>query len=165
MSSSELPDVPAKPLWARFSADPRTQGSVRASDADRDLAADVVNTAFQEGRLDSIEHSERLGAVLQAKTLGQLVPLLSDVTISDRPRRPVTPVEKRRSVALRSWLSGAVVVNLIWVATWLASGSAPYYYWPIWPMLGTAIPLIIAFLVPDREGDKRERGDQRELGH
>lgn len=165
MSSPQLPDVPPKALWSRFSADPRSHGTFRASDADRDIAADVVNTAFEEGRLDSLEHSDRLASVLQAKTLGELVPLLSDVTISGRPPRPSTPVAKTRRVAVRSWLSGAILFNLIWVATWLASGSAPYYYWPIWPMLGTAIPLIVAFLVPDRERDRLERGDDsRELG-
>ncbi len=169
MSSAPVPNLPEKPLWARFSADPRVHGAFRASDADRDVAADVVNTAFQEGRLDTIEHGDRLAAVLQAKTLGELVPMLSDITVTERSKRavPSTPVARTRRVALRSWVMGAVLFNVIWIATWLLSGSGPYYYWPLWPMIGTAIPLVIALLVPDhqknRDGSPGDPDRRREL--
>jgi hypothetical protein len=52
---------------------------LRASDADRDAAAAVVNNALAEGRLTADEHSERLDAIYSAKTQSQLVPLLSDL--------------------------------------------------------------------------------------
>ena len=72
--SAQLPERPG-PVWTRFSADPRVHGDVRASDADRDVAAEAINAAFSDGRLDSIEHSERLSGVLASKRLGELVPL------------------------------------------------------------------------------------------
>lgn len=174
MSSTPVPNLPERPLWGRFSADPRVHVAFRASDADRDVAADVVNQAFQEGRLDTVEHGDRLAAVLQAKTLGEMVPLLSDITVSGRPPMPVeasTPVAKTRRVAVRSWVAGAVLFNVIWLATWVLSASGPYYYWPLWPMIGTAIPLILAFVHPDHQRDRDERHrrgddrDHRELGH
>ena len=168
MSSAPVPNLPEKPLWARFSVDPRAHGAFRASDADRDIAAEVVNAAFQDGRLDTIEHGDRLAVVLQAKTLGELVPMLSDITISGRPPKPSTPVARTRRVAVRSWVAGAVIFNVIWLATWVLSASAPYYYWPLWPMIGTAIPLIIALLVPDHQrshdGERGDRDRRRELG-
>lgn len=139
-------------LWSRFSADPRRMPSVRASDADRDVAAQALNAAFSDGRLDQSEHAERLSTALAAKTLGDLPPLLSDIVVSARPAPPPAPrtAEERRgrirSGAVRSWLGLAVLFNVIWVATWLLSGSAPYYYWPIWPMIGTAIPLLVAWI-------------------
>lgn len=52
---------------------------LRASDADRDAAAAVVNNALAEGRLTADEHSERLDAIYSAKTHSELVPLLADL--------------------------------------------------------------------------------------
>lgn len=52
---------------------------LRASDADRDAAAAVVNNALAEGRLTADEHSERLDAIYSAKTQSELVPLLADL--------------------------------------------------------------------------------------
>jgi len=52
---------------------------LRASDADRDAAAAVVNNALAEGRLTADEHSQRLDAIYSAKTHSELVPLLADL--------------------------------------------------------------------------------------
>ncbi len=52
---------------------------LRASDAERDTAAAVVNNALAEGRLTAEEHSERLDAIFSAKTHAELVPLLDDL--------------------------------------------------------------------------------------
>jgi Domain of unknown function (DUF1707)/Cell wall-active antibiotics response 4TMS YvqF len=52
---------------------------LRASDADRDSAAAVLNNALAEGRLTFEEHSERLDAVYAARTHAELVPLLEDL--------------------------------------------------------------------------------------
>jgi hypothetical protein len=52
---------------------------LRASDADRDTAAAVLNNALAEGRLTPEEHSERLDAIFEAKTHAELVPLLDDL--------------------------------------------------------------------------------------
>ena len=65
---------------------------LRASDADRDRAAAVINNALAEGRLTAEEHSDRLDAIYAAKTHAELVPLLDDLPASTRrahgPRRP-----------------------------------------------------------------------------
>jgi hypothetical protein len=52
---------------------------LRASDADRDTAAEVINNALAEGRLTAEEHSDRLDAIYAAKTHAELVPLLDDL--------------------------------------------------------------------------------------
>jgi hypothetical protein len=52
---------------------------LRASDADRDAAASVINDALAEGRLTAEEHSDRLDAIYSAKTQAELVPLLDDL--------------------------------------------------------------------------------------
>ncbi len=52
---------------------------LRASDADRDSAAAVINNALAEGRLTAEEHSERLDVIYAAKTHADLVPVLDDL--------------------------------------------------------------------------------------
>jgi Domain of unknown function (DUF1707) len=52
---------------------------LRASDADRDRAASVLNDALAEGRLTAQEHSERLDSTYAAKTQAELVPLIQDL--------------------------------------------------------------------------------------
>jgi hypothetical protein len=52
---------------------------LRASDADRDAAAAVINNALAEGRLTAEEHGGRLDAIYAAKTQAELAPLLADL--------------------------------------------------------------------------------------
>ena len=50
-----------------------------ASDADRDAAADLLNSALAEGRLTADEYDQRLGAVYAARTWPQLRRLTEDL--------------------------------------------------------------------------------------
>ena len=56
-----------------------TPGSYRASDADRDQVAEVLNSAYAEGRLTLDEHQERTQAALEAKTFDDLTALTADL--------------------------------------------------------------------------------------
>lgn len=148
---------PEQPLWARFSADPRQAPDVRASDADRDVATEAINAAFSSGRLDTTEHSDRLNAVLNAKRLGELEPLLADITVPARTessRRPASPQLTGRQATWRTWILVTIVTNVVWLLTWIFSGDGPSYYWPVWPMLGMAIPVLIMYLFPEQPGGK-----------
>nr|WP_240003615.1 DUF1707 domain-containing protein [Streptomyces cinnamoneus] len=59
--------------------------ALRASDADRDGVADILREALAEGRLTAEEHSERIGAVYRARTVGELAPLVRDLPAGRRP--------------------------------------------------------------------------------
>jgi hypothetical protein len=61
---------------------------LRASDADRDRAASVLNEAMAEGRLTAEEHAERLDSIYAAKTHADLVPLLEDLPAGAESRSP-----------------------------------------------------------------------------
>jgi hypothetical protein len=86
---------------------------LRASDADRDRAASVINNALAEGRLTAEEHSERLDTIYAAKTHGELVPVLDDLPAAGTAAAPgpspagaeVTPA--RRSSRIIAILGGA----------------------------------------------------------
>jgi hypothetical protein len=71
------------------SVGPVAGGHLRASDADRDQVAEVMSTAFAEGRLSREEYDERLDALLQAKTFDDLVDLTRDLVVATAPA-PVT---------------------------------------------------------------------------
>jgi len=70
---------------------------MRASDSDRQRIADVLAQAYSDGRLTLAEHSERTDAVWGAKTIGDLEPLVADLSATGLPT-PVA-VETSRVVA------------------------------------------------------------------
>jgi hypothetical protein len=83
---------------------------LRASDADRDTAAAVINNALAEGRLTAEEHSERLDAIYGAKTHAELVPLLDDLPgqrAAAGPDLTSQPISSRRVGRLVAIFSGA----------------------------------------------------------
>ena len=51
-----------------------------ASDADRDIAVDMLSAAVADGRLTLAELDERVGAALSARTLTELAALIVDLS-------------------------------------------------------------------------------------
>lgn len=146
----------AADVWTAFSADPRDPavGELRASDADRDHAADVVRDAFVDGRLTRDEFDVRRDQVLAGRTLGDLLPLISDLVPSSAPVsapavRPTSgaadlrrDAEKQYERDLRDARNGWVFVTTVCVAIWGATsiaGGEPYFFWPVFPFLGVGI--------------------------
>lgn len=112
------------------------ESQMRAGDADRDSAIAVLREAFAEGRLSQDEFDDRLERAHAARTYEDLAELTSDLP---RSSMEVAAVDRRKTLKERrdlrsawaSWLGVGVLVNIIWFATWMGSGPAPYY-WPIW---------------------------------
>ncbi|MDG4859501.1 DUF1707 domain-containing protein [Streptomyces sp. T-3] len=73
MDLEKRPEDRPEPTSAAASA------ALRASDADRDRIAEILHEALAEGRLTAEEHSDRIDAVLNAKTLAELDPLIEDL--------------------------------------------------------------------------------------
>ncbi len=57
----------------------RRDPNLRAADADRDATSEHLRRHHAEGRLDTEEFQERIERCYQAKTLGQLEQLLTDL--------------------------------------------------------------------------------------
>ena len=79
---------------------------LRASDADRDRAASVLNEALAEGRLTAEEHSERLDSIYAAKTQADLVPVLDDLPV---PASAAAPVPAPGTGPERSYHGGPII--------------------------------------------------------
>lgn len=56
-----------------------THDQLRASDADRERAVEILTGAAGEGRLTLEEYSERSGSALSARTQGELAALTADI--------------------------------------------------------------------------------------
>ncbi len=126
--------------------DPR----LRASDADRDRAAEALREHHATGRLSMEEFQERLDRVYAAKTLGELDELMADLPAIDLyqlpipagqqfvPPRPPAPRAQagRMSPAWRaawaSWASISLLCIVIWLITVGATSGGTAYFWPIW---------------------------------
>lgn len=84
-------------------------GGLRATNADRKAAARLVDTAFDEGRLDSVEHAQRSDAVRVAKTRADLALLTADLPARRGATEWIDEARVRdddREQAAR-WLAGA----------------------------------------------------------
>ena len=124
---------------------------MRASDADRDIVLRTLADAYAEGRLDPVEYDERADAVTAAKTLGELPVVLDDLV----PMTGLAPYgsgaldtrsveelavakwEKSRRDAFMGFLIPTLICWVVWGVTMF--GGFP---WPVFPMIGTAIPLL-----------------------
>jgi hypothetical protein len=70
---------------------PVAGGHLRASDSDRDQVAEVLSSAFAEGRLSREEYDERVDALLLAKTFDDLVGLTRDLVVVAAPAPATQP--------------------------------------------------------------------------
>jgi hypothetical protein len=82
-------------------------GSLRASDADRELVITQLHKASTEGRIAAEELEDRVQAALKARTYSEL-----DATVADLPRQ-LNQQRPHRSPARRSgrWAVSAVRAN------------------------------------------------------
>lgn len=150
------------PSWSGFSADPRQPENqqLRASDADRGFATRLLDQARAEGRLDADERDTRASQAQASRTLGELAPLVSDLMVAPSAAAaaaaPFAPPAGRPGLPagfLRGWVGLAVLFNAIWLITVVTTGHL-LYYWPIWPMLGTAVPVFMAFAFGGGQGSQ-----------
>ena len=86
---------------------PARRTSQRASDADRDIAADILCAAVGDGRLTLDELDDRLGAALSARTVTELAALIADLPgrrcAPPEPALPLEPAARSGSMTLSRW--------------------------------------------------------------
>jgi hypothetical protein len=115
---------------------------LRASDDERRRTTDRLAAAAASGELTPEEHAQRMEQALAAKTRRDLAALTAD--LQERPADPDGVAAERSAHRRelvenwRSWLAVAVVLNVIWLISRLASDNPAWggwgSYWPIWPL-------------------------------
>lgn len=124
---------------------------LRASDADRQVAADRLRAAHDEGRLDLHEYDRRLADAYAAVTYGDLERLFTDLPVRPSSASPVHPVAGAAAVARAAGASVArrpafpLALKILWTAwasvvainvtVWLLvslAASESVHFWPMW---------------------------------
>jgi Domain of unknown function (DUF1707) len=118
---------------------------LRASDEQRDRAAQDIREHFAAGRLSEEELDDRVQAAYAARTEGELNAVLADL-----PKLPATRAQQKAQLAQRrrelqrrllQETGGGVALFVLCTVIWLTSG-ANGQFWPIWVALVVLIPLL-----------------------
>ena len=131
-------------VWSSFRLDPRQPGNavLRASDADRAVAQQVLTEAYADGRLDRDELDTRTAIVSTARTLGELPPLLADLVAATSSALPArtrdrTSPDQREQAAIAKYRSdrreavlGFIGPSLVCTAIWFLLGAGGGFFWP-----------------------------------
>lgn len=102
----------------------RRDASIRAADADREQVAERLRNAHVEGRLDLAEFQQRLDLCYDAKTMGDLAPLVRDL-----PRR-----RERNEAGWLGWLGrrrrlAAALATVVVASIVLGAIAGPHGSW------------------------------------
>lgn len=127
--------------------------SMRASDADREAAAERLRIAFEEGRLTVTEYDERVQRAYGAVTLADLATLTGDLPLPPKPPVEVeNPRRKELAKEWRDWSGTAFVLVGIWLVASIASGVV-LFFWPIIPMGIWAVVILAGMFFGDDPKD------------
>lgn len=132
---------------------------LRVSDRERQVAADRLRAAHDEGRLDLFEYDNRLSQAYASATYAELDRLFDDLppvvratpapsaaTPARRAREPRPAARSGLPIALKIlWTIYATVlaINLVvWTLVSLGNGDADYF-WPAWLLVpGAALTAV-----------------------
>jgi DUF1707 SHOCT-like domain len=150
---------------------------LRASDEQRDRAAQAIREHFAAGRLTDEELDARVQAAYAARTEGELGTLLADL-----PKLPASPAQQKAELVARrrelqrrmlQEAGGGAALFLLCTVIWLVDGASGQF-WPIWVALVALIPLLrngwrLYGPAPEldrveRELESRQRRDQLRQG-
>ncbi|HET6795349.1 MAG TPA: adenylate/guanylate cyclase domain-containing protein [Acidimicrobiales bacterium] len=131
-----------------------------ATDADRQLAVAALRESAGRGLLTLDELEERLSAVLQAATVGELVTLTWDATAAV-PAAPRVRQSIWRRVGFGYHATVYGLTNGMLVGTWAMTGHG--FFWPFFPIMGWGIGLgvhaAVAAAAPATPGPASPPGD------
>ena len=133
-----------------MSAEHLPRPRLRASDADRERIAGIVQAATGAGRLTATEADERLAAVYAARFTDEFEPLIDDLP-PEPPPPPVRPALWRGPLAVHAAV--VVAVSTLLVLRWLASGVP--FFWPAAPMVWLGISLLAHARIRARRTNRR----------
>ncbi|WP_417286733.1 DUF1707 domain-containing protein [Corynebacterium variabile] len=91
---------------------------LRATDLDRTKVASVIDRAYAEGQLNSLEHDKRVSAAMTAATRGDLLELIKDLQV-ERPElsAPESPEKKANPLIPSQNPATGLIVVIVAVVT------------------------------------------------
>jgi Domain of unknown function (DUF1707) len=119
---------PSEPALLRTLGLAGAGSGLRASDADRERAAEILRRHHADGRLTTDELEERTERAYAATTLGDL-----DQLFGDLPRLSA-PEAERRPARLRVW-PPAVAFPIVAALVAIALVTSAHALWLAWPLM------------------------------
>lgn len=102
--------------------------NLRAGDDEREAVAEMVRSALGEGRIDLDEVDDRLGAVYQAKTHGDLAAVIEDLVARPPATRQQHPIVRRPASAPPAMVSDRVILPAFLLCFFFGIFGAHRYY-------------------------------------
>ena len=152
----------------------------RASDQDREQAAEQIRDHYAAGRLTDDELDKRVQTAYAAQTTAELQRLLADLPVLPevRARQERAALVERRAHLQRRLIQqtgGSVIAFAVCTGIWLASGASGQF-WPIWVGLIAVIGLLKSGwdlygpapdldAVEERLNQRRDRSARRDQRH
>src|SRR5713226_5735394 len=118
------------------------ESGVRASDAERDQVAQILQGAAADGRLSPEEAGERLAAAAAARFRDELAGFIADLPqggqrlLDDSPLGHAAP-----RLGLVFHVARFAVVAALLVTLWGFSGAR--FFWPVWPLAFMALGVLV----------------------
>ncbi|HZS93329.1 MAG TPA: DUF1707 domain-containing protein [Chloroflexota bacterium] len=131
--------------------------TMRVADADRERVAELLRQNFSEGRLTYAEFQERLEQAYASKTFADLDTVTADLP-APAPARPDRQSVRRARTRnhVITYVTIMVFLIIIWAIT-----SPGGYFWPIWPILGWGIAVVLDVLHIQTHHDRHSRRHRR----
>jgi hypothetical protein len=127
---------------------------IRASDQDRDSAAELLSDAYAVGRLSRAELDDRATAAYSAKTQGELRDLIAD--LPGPVARTGLPAETVALPPMRPTADRRQAGEMIWMLEFaLAAGLAALVIPPAVWVATVLIPITLLLLMPAALGARR----------
>ena len=124
--------------------------TIRASDAEREEVARILNNAAAAGRLSTEEAGERLAQASSARFRDELAALVSDLPESVEPASPPALYRRPRPGAWLLWgLLRAGVAAALFAGLMVYFGLH-FFFWPFFPVWPLAFLVIGAFMLRRR---------------
>lgn len=133
---------------------------LRASDAEREQAADALRRSHTEGRLNDAEFEQRVAQAYSARSRAELEQLLADLPSG----RPAVSLDAGRGMMARGRphhllpLVVGAIVGLWLLRSLLFAAPGPYWHGPP-PFI---VPLVVLFLVWRLIARRRRAGGPRQ---
>jgi hypothetical protein len=134
---------------------------IRASDAEREEIAKIVQEAGAAGRLTLAETEERLAGIYASKFRQELAQYTADLPRAEgrssrrAPARGFGELRAQLRGPLGVHAAAVVALSTLLIVRWIASGVP--YFWPAFPIFWLVVSLVVHARI--RAGRWRYRGD------